>query len=103
MAITINDAQRSLTFPMFLQRVQFALVSTAISVSNEASGVAQHVARLALAKNIVNSIESYVLRFAQAVITQLDLAATNIIGGNDLDVLDSSISNIISSVYNTFD
>lgn len=100
MALTINQAQTLLTWPMFLQRVQYQMVTTAQAVYTEGTGVTNHAIRAARATAILQNPANYTAEFAQAVVAQLPLTTTNIVGNTDVDTTDTAIATEISAVYN---
>jgi len=52
---------------IFVQRVKLAMINTAITVSNESTGTANHAARTMLAKACLNSPDSWAQIFAVGV------------------------------------
>jgi hypothetical protein len=100
MAITSNQAETALTWPTFLQRVQLQLCVQALNVYSELNTVTGHAVRAARATAVLNNPTGYVSVYAQAVLTQLTLASTNIAGSVDLDTTDAAIGSAISAVWN---
>ena len=100
MAITINQAQQALSWPTFLARVKYQMCIQALAVYSEPNTTVGHTTRAARATAILNNPDAYVGVYAQAVITQLSLSGTNLVGNTDLDTPDATLATEISAVWN---
>ena len=62
-----STAYTTATTQAFLNKVQMAIVSAAIAIANEGTGVANHAARAALASKILQNPQGYAQLFAVGV------------------------------------
>jgi hypothetical protein len=101
-ALTTLQAQSLLTTGTnFLARVQYAMVLTAENIAAESTGTALHYQRMQLAVAVLNNPNSYLTMFAQAVLCQLTLASTNLVGGTDTDSSDAALATACSALWNS--
>lgn len=102
MALTVAQAQSLVTNPLFVQRVQYALVEVAQTVMGENANVPQHAARAAKAAAVLASPSIFAPAYAQGVVSQLNLASTNIVTGGDCDTTEAQMQAVISQIFNLY-
>jgi hypothetical protein len=99
--ITDEQAWQLQTWPVFVHRVQLQLESICNNVYSEGTGVTGHAVRAARAEAILNNPHVYLPFYVLEVISQLNLASTNINGaGTDVDTTDAAITTALPATFN---
>jgi hypothetical protein len=100
--ITVSQAQTLLTNQSFLQRVQYAMVEYAQTVMGESPNVPQHAQRAAKASAVLGTPAFFINAYAQGVVSQLNLASTNLVAGGDCDTTEAQILTLIGQLWNEY-
>jgi hypothetical protein len=100
MAITSNQAENVATQASFLQRVEFQIALAAENIASESAATAKHAQRAALASQVMQSPAGFAANWAPDIVSQFNLATTNMVGTTDVDTTDAALGTIISSLWN---
>lgn len=92
MALNLIEQHALAVDPEFVNRVEQAVISTAVAVSAEAPATVGHEKRAALAYRALHDSREYARKFAHGVPTQG--------GGNVLN--DNEVKNTVAALWNAF-
>jgi hypothetical protein len=81
------------TTTAFVNKVQLAIVATAIAISNEAANTANHAARVALASKVLANPAGYAQLMAFGMATS---------GATDNNSSDGTLDSRISAIWNSY-
>lgn len=93
-----SDNMAAALNPVFQQRVECSIISAALAISSEATGVVNHQNRVALAKLVLNTPQQYVQPFAMTVAVNVPVTSVTAVTDAQIDTSVSSIWNAVAGV-----